>query len=42
VAVRKDIDGSAGVPAFYGKELRWKREEARLTLLETVEGSFYL
>ncbi|MGR8009384.1 helix-turn-helix domain-containing protein [Streptomyces hypolithicus] len=41
MAARKDIDGSASVPAFYGKELRWKREEAGRTLQETVEGSFY-
>jgi transcriptional regulator with XRE-family HTH domain len=38
---RKDIDGSAGVPTFYGSELRWKREEAGLTLQQLVEGSFY-
>ncbi|MGW8989497.1 helix-turn-helix domain-containing protein [Streptomyces zhihengii] len=38
---RKDIDGSASVPTFYGKELRWKREEAGLTLTQLVEGSFY-
>ncbi|GGT17126.1 helix-turn-helix transcriptional regulator [Streptomyces atratus] len=38
---RKDIDGSASVPTFYGKELRWKREEAGLTLQQLVEGSFY-
>ncbi|WP_328438926.1 helix-turn-helix transcriptional regulator [Streptomyces sp. NBC_00457] len=37
----KNIDGSASVPEFYGKELRWKREAAGLTLQETVEGSFY-
>ncbi|MFF0060275.1 helix-turn-helix domain-containing protein [Streptomyces sp. NPDC005279] len=37
----KDIDGSASVPTFYGKELRWKREEAGLTLQQLVEGSFY-
>ncbi|MFE9256394.1 helix-turn-helix transcriptional regulator [Streptomyces sp. NPDC006879] len=41
MAARKDIDGSASVPAFYGKELRWKREEAGLTLQQAVEGSFY-
>ncbi|MFF3453133.1 helix-turn-helix domain-containing protein [Streptomyces sp. NPDC002730] len=41
MAARKDIDGSASVPAFYGKELRWKREEAGLTLQQTVDGSFY-
>ncbi|MGX4690064.1 helix-turn-helix domain-containing protein [Streptomyces sp. JNUCC 63] len=38
---RKDIDGSTGVPTFYGSELRWKREEAGLTLSQLVEGSFY-
>ncbi|BDM73824.1 transcriptional regulator [Streptomyces nigrescens] len=38
---RKDVDGSASVPAFYGAELRWKREEAGRTLQETVDGSFY-
>ncbi|MET8753832.1 helix-turn-helix transcriptional regulator [Streptomyces sp. NPDC004667] len=41
MAPRKEIDGSASVPAFYGKELRWKRESAGLTLKQTVEGSFY-
>jgi transcriptional regulator with XRE-family HTH domain len=41
MGVPKDIDGSASVPAFYGKELRWKREQAGLTLQATVEGSFY-
>ncbi|MEU9980499.1 helix-turn-helix transcriptional regulator [Streptomyces sp. NPDC050856] len=41
MAARKDIDGSASVPAFYGKELRWKRERAGLTLEQAVEGSFY-
>ncbi|MGW7300843.1 helix-turn-helix domain-containing protein [Streptomyces sp. NPDC054829] len=38
---RKDIDGSESVPSFYGKELRWKREEAGLTLQQLAEGSFY-
>ncbi|MGW7464497.1 helix-turn-helix domain-containing protein [Streptomyces xantholiticus] len=38
---RKEIDGSASVPTFYGSELRWKREEAGLTLQQLVEGSFY-
>ncbi|MFD7775892.1 helix-turn-helix domain-containing protein [Streptomyces sp. NPDC059753] len=38
---RKDIDGSESVPCFYGKELRWKREAAGLTLQQLVEGSFY-
>ncbi|MFG2127997.1 helix-turn-helix domain-containing protein [Streptomyces sp. NPDC048751] len=28
------------VPTFYGKELRWKREAAGLSLEATVEGSF--
>ncbi|MFF5282122.1 Scr1 family TA system antitoxin-like transcriptional regulator [Streptomyces sp. 62] len=41
MAARKDIDGSASVPQFYGKELRFKREEAGLTLERLVEGSFY-
>ncbi|MBZ6195541.1 helix-turn-helix transcriptional regulator [Streptomyces olivaceus] len=40
-ARRKDIDGSEGVPSFYGKELRWKREEAGFTLAQLTEGSFY-
>ncbi len=38
---RKDIDGSMSVPTFYGKELRWKREAAGLSLEATVAGSFY-
>lgn len=38
---RKDIDGSASVPTFYGKALRWKREEAGLTIQQLVKGSFY-
>ncbi|MFG2111220.1 helix-turn-helix domain-containing protein [Streptomyces sp. NPDC048718] len=41
MATRKEIDGSAGVPQFYGKELRYKREEAGLTLERLVDGSFY-
>ncbi|MEU3048582.1 helix-turn-helix transcriptional regulator [Streptomyces sp. NPDC006984] len=41
MAPPKDIDGSASVPAFYGKELRFRREQAGLTLQQTVEGSFY-
>ncbi|MGY5129493.1 helix-turn-helix domain-containing protein [Streptomyces nigrescens] len=41
MARRKDIDGSAGVPTFYGKELRWQREAAGLTLQQLTEGSFY-
>ncbi|WP_369222301.1 helix-turn-helix domain-containing protein [Streptomyces sp. R39] len=41
VARRKDIDGSSSVPGFYGKELRWKRESAGLSLEKLVEGSFY-
>jgi hypothetical protein len=38
---RKDIDGSESVPCFYGKELRWRREQAGLTLEQLGEGSFY-
>lgn len=38
---RKDIDGSESVPSFYGKELRWKREQAGLTLQQLAGGSFY-
>ncbi|MFI8963925.1 helix-turn-helix domain-containing protein [Streptomyces sp. NPDC053493] len=41
MAARKEIDGSASVPQFYGKELRFKREEAGLTLERLVGGSFY-
>ncbi|MEU3222131.1 helix-turn-helix transcriptional regulator [Streptomyces sp. NPDC006976] len=41
MATRKEIDGSAGVPQFYGKELRFKREEAGLTLEGLTEGSFF-
>ncbi|WP_406014567.1 helix-turn-helix transcriptional regulator [Streptomyces sp. NBC_00984] len=41
MATRKEIDGSAGVPQFYGKELRFQREEAGLTLEKLVNGSFY-
>ncbi|MCB5907865.1 helix-turn-helix domain-containing protein [Streptomyces pinistramenti] len=37
----KNIDGSSSVPAFYGKELRWKREAAGRTLQGTVDGSFF-
>ncbi|MER7637345.1 helix-turn-helix transcriptional regulator [Streptomyces sp. NPDC126522] len=37
----KDIDGSMSVPTFYGKELRWKREEAGLSLDAFLKGSFY-
>lgn len=37
----KDIDGSMSVPTFYGKELRWKREAAGLSLEAFLEGSFY-
>ncbi|MEW2622024.1 helix-turn-helix transcriptional regulator [Streptomyces sp. NPDC048106] len=38
---RKDIDGSMSVPTFYGKELRWKREAAGLSLETFLEGSYY-
>ncbi|MFF8607859.1 helix-turn-helix domain-containing protein [Streptomyces sp. NPDC015346] len=41
MAARKEIDGSASVPQFYGKELRFKRDQAGLTLEGLVEGSFY-
>ncbi|MFF4499455.1 Scr1 family TA system antitoxin-like transcriptional regulator [Streptomyces sp. NPDC001401] len=41
MARRKDIDGSMSVPTFYGKELRWKREAAGLSLEALLEGSFY-
>lgn len=37
----KDIDGSASLPTFYGKELRWKREQAGLTQQKLVDASFY-
>jgi transcriptional regulator with XRE-family HTH domain len=38
---RKDPDASASVPAFYGAELRFKREAAGMTLEELAEGCFY-
>ncbi|MFJ9583045.1 helix-turn-helix domain-containing protein [Streptomyces acidicola] len=41
MARRKDIDGSVSVPTFYGKELRWQREAAGLSLEQLVAGSFY-
>ncbi|MEU6483479.1 helix-turn-helix transcriptional regulator [Streptomyces sp. NPDC046887] len=41
MGARREIDGSAGVAAFYGKELRHKREGAGLTLEQLAEGSFY-
>jgi transcriptional regulator with XRE-family HTH domain len=37
----KDIDGSASLPTFYGKELRWKREQAGLSQQKLVDGSFF-
>ncbi|WAL95913.1 helix-turn-helix domain-containing protein [Streptomyces sp. Je 1-369] len=37
---RKDPDASASVPAFYGAELRFKREAAGLTLEGLASGSF--
>lgn len=37
---RKDTDASANVPSFYGAELRFKREQAGLTLEQLAEGSF--
>lgn len=41
VARGKDIDGSMSVPTFYGKELRWKREAAGLSLDAFLKGIFY-
>ncbi len=41
VARGKEIDGSMSVPSFYGKELRWKREEAGLSLEAFLKGIFY-
>ncbi|MBP2048786.1 transcriptional regulator with XRE-family HTH domain [Streptomyces griseochromogenes] len=41
MARRKDIDGSISVLDFHGKELRWQREKAGLSLEKLVEGSFY-
>ncbi|WP_460068827.1 helix-turn-helix domain-containing protein [Streptomyces sp. YKOK-I1] len=37
----KDIDGSMSVPTFYGKELRWKREAAGLSLEGLLKGVYY-
>lgn len=37
----KDIDGSMSVPTFYGKELRWQREAAGLSLEAFLEGIFF-
>lgn len=37
----KEIDGSAGVPQFYGKELRHQREAAGLTMEKLLDGSYY-
>ncbi|MFD7691227.1 helix-turn-helix domain-containing protein [Streptomyces sp. NPDC059781] len=37
---RKDPDASTSVPCFYGAELRYKREQAGLTLEQLAEGSF--
>ncbi|MGW7079666.1 helix-turn-helix domain-containing protein [Streptomyces sp. NPDC054866] len=37
---RKDPDASANVPAFYGAELRFKREAAGLTLEQLADGSY--
>ncbi|WP_330288874.1 helix-turn-helix domain-containing protein [Streptomyces sp. NBC_00576] len=37
---RKDPDASANVPSFYGAELRFRREQAGLTLEQLVEGSW--
>ncbi|PZT72302.1 MULTISPECIES: helix-turn-helix domain-containing protein [unclassified Streptomyces] len=40
MAVAKEIDASAGVPEFYGKELRYKREKAGLTLENLAVSGF--
>jgi len=40
VPARKDPDASTSVPSFYGAELRFKREQAGLTLEQLAEGSF--
>lgn len=37
---RKEPDASSSVPCFYGAELRYRREQAGLTLEQMVEGSF--
>ncbi|WP_217168760.1 helix-turn-helix transcriptional regulator [Streptomyces sp. AC512_CC834] len=37
---RKDTDASVSVPCFYGAELRYKREQAELTLEQLADGSF--
>ncbi|MFE6623663.1 helix-turn-helix domain-containing protein [Streptomyces sp. NPDC057740] len=37
---KKDPDASTSVPCFYGAELRFRREQAGLTLEQLVEGSF--
>jgi transcriptional regulator with XRE-family HTH domain len=39
--LRKDPDASASVPAFYGAELRWKRDEAGMSLEQLADGSFF-
>ncbi|MGW3647084.1 helix-turn-helix domain-containing protein [Streptomyces sp. NPDC000878] len=38
--VRKEPDASANVPSFYGAELRYRREQAGLTLEQLVDGSW--
>jgi transcriptional regulator with XRE-family HTH domain len=40
VPAKKDPDASTSVPCFYGAELRYRREQAGLTLEQLVEGSF--
>lgn len=37
----KDLDASAGVPEFYGAELRHQRKAAGLTLQQLAEDGFY-
>jgi transcriptional regulator with XRE-family HTH domain len=40
VPAKKDPDASTSVPCFYGAELRYRREQAGLTLEQLAEGSF--
>ncbi|MDO0912358.1 helix-turn-helix transcriptional regulator [Streptomyces sp. DT2A-34] len=37
---KKDPDASMNVPCFYGAELRYRREQAGLTLEQLADGSF--
>jgi transcriptional regulator with XRE-family HTH domain len=40
VPAKKDPDASTSVPCFYGAELRYRREQAGLTLEQLAEGSY--